>query len=291
MSDFDFAYRGQPLTTRYVRPDGTPRDIILGPHAARIELRRYVNDSYRLTYVSPTKRCSVKLDSYQGARVRKWMEVNGVGELITEYPTHIKRIALEAPAPQPAKLRYVAESTPGVPGPSSLRTGASPAPSWGQNINSDKQHPEGGNDMSNQRHLLNLLQENMTTCVVHFIDQPTREPGYTYKVHKDWKVEAGDHLVVDSPKSGLTVVKVQSVDKAPRIDTDASFTYKWALQKVDRAFYDRQVEKERLFLEQLAEVDVIHKREAMMEKATKALGEGTPARAAFDAAVQQLSAE
>lgn len=278
---------GDSLLVSYY--DGfTQRSMMLVPRAVRrIEVKVRPDGSGLLRYQSTSVNCEAFLNAGWIANIVRWMEVNNLGSVYQQ------GVVADQPPRPSSQLKVVRETqygaTPSQLSGSGLRTGASPDIAKPYYDNSNTTNPEGGNEMSNQRHLLNLLQEHMTTATVHFIGQSTTEPGYTYKVHKDWNVQPGDFLVVDSPKSGICVGKVAKVDKAPRIDTDASFTYKWAMQKVSRAFYDRQLEKEKLFLEQLAEVDVIHKREAMMEKATKALGEDTPARKAFDAAVKQLS--
>lgn len=142
---------------------------------------------------------------------------------------------------------------------------------------------------SKQRHLMALLQDTMTTVKVVFKQGESGQQHYTYKVQKAWNVKAGDELVVDSPRGGMVVVQVVSVDKTADLDENASFTYKWAVQKVDRTGYDAQMAREDLFLEQLAEVDREHKRQETLRKATETLGEHSDAGLAFKAAVKGLT--
>jgi hypothetical protein len=146
----------------------------------------------------------------------------------------------------------------------------------------------------NKKHqaLLNTLLENMTTVKVVFnaaTDQNLSAKSYTYKVPKHWGVKVHDALVVES--NGLQVVQVVGVDKQADIDPDADFAYKWAVQKVDRSGHEAQLKREQLFLEQLADVERIHRRVEVLDKATSALGVGTDAAKAFQAAVAGLTGE
>jgi hypothetical protein len=140
---------------------------------------------------------------------------------------------------------------------------------------------------SKQRHLMGLLQDMMTTAQVVFSGT---ERQYTYKVPKAWNLQAGQSVVVDSPHNGLTTAVVVSVDKTPRLDENASFVYKWAVQKVDRSWYDEQLAREQLFLEQLDEVERQHKRQETLRKANEVLGgDFSEASLAFKAAVAGLT--
>jgi hypothetical protein len=136
------------------------------------------------------------------------------------------------------------------------------------------------------RQLLALLQKNMATVRVSFTGGTSSEC-YTYKVPVDWNVQVKDQLVIDSPRNGMTVVLVVGVDKVPTFP-DESITYKWAVQKVDCTAYDGLVTKEEAFLERLAEIDLLHKRANMLQKAREALGSDTEAAQAFDAALAAL---
>ncbi len=138
-----------------------------------------------------------------------------------------------------------------------------------------------------QRALLAMLQDNMTTAQCLFAGSAQE---YTYKVDKAWDVKAGDSLVVKSPRTGLTVVQVVSVDKSSRIDeaNSAAINYTWAVSKVDLAGYEAQLLKEANFLEQLAEVDRLHKKLAMLTKVRETLGANEEATKAFAEAVKAL---
>lgn len=138
--------------------------------------------------------------------------------------------------------------------------------------------------------LLNTLLENVTTVQVKFQDGQTNgQAHYTYKVPTAWGVKADDELVVESPRSGMAVVKVVNVDKVPQLDADADFTYKWAVQKVDRSGYDAQLKREALFLEQLAEVERLSVRAETLAKVSTALQDKPDAAAAFQKAVFALN--
>lgn len=140
-----------------------------------------------------------------------------------------------------------------------------------------------------QRALLAMLQENMTTAQVVFFDPNGAHPKeYTYKVQKAWNLKEGDQLVVNSPSTGLVVVSVVSVDKSSRIDPDDGITYKWAVAVVDTSEYKATMAKEAAFLEQLTEIDRLHKKLAMLGKVKDALGVDTEASKAFDTALKQL---
>lgn len=71
---------------------------------------------------------------------------------------------------------------------------------------------------------------------VQFTGTPYRT--YTYK---SWELfMANDNAVVESPSSGLTVVKVVSCRKAED-PIAASSSYKWIVSKVDKKTYDEKV--------------------------------------------------
>lgn len=137
-----------------------------------------------------------------------------------------------------------------------------------------------------QRHLLALLQSGYTTIQVKFDNTPKT---YTYKAR--CHIEIGDRVIVDTPRNGLTLVEVVGIDKAPRIDIDADFTYKWIVQKVDRTDYDRIVEQEKAFMDTLQEIERVRQRDMLMQSFKDHLPEGSQARVMFDDAVNQLTLE
>ena len=148
----------------------------------------------------------------------------------------------------------------------------------------------------NQKHLLALLQSGYTTIEVVFNDSMqdrlgsgrTNTKAYTYKARLDDDIEVGDHVVVDSPSKGLTVVEVTAVHKTAKIDLDAPFTYKWIVQKVDRTRYDETKAKEDEFLETMMEVERVHERELLLAKFKDHLPEGSEARKLFENATQKV---
>lgn len=144
--------------------------------------------------------------------------------------------------------------------------------------------------MMNQSHLLSLLQNGFTTIDVVFESNmqdgfgsvKAQSKTYTYKADLKDNIQVGDKVIVDSPSKGLHVVTVVGVDKTPRIDVSAPFTYKWIVQKVDTARYDEMLKKEEEFLEAMAEVERAHQRQLLLEKFKNHLPEGSEARLLFD---------
>ena len=143
----------------------------------------------------------------------------------------------------------------------------------------------------NRKHLLSLLQSGYTTVEVVFHDS-MRGAGsskpYTYKARLDDNIVVGDHVVVDSPNTGLTVVKVTNVHKVAKIDLDAPFTYKWIVQKIDRTRYDEIKAEEVEFLDAMMEVERVHQRELSLNKFNAYLPEGSEARKLFESAAQKI---
>lgn len=114
-----------------------------------------------------------------------------------------------------------------------------------------------------RHHLLNLIQDNYTTIRVVFNDDTRR--GYTYKAPLAAGVVENDFVVVDSPHSGLVTARVIKVDERPKIDLDADYGYKWIVQKVDRTQYDETVDRERRFLQEMADIELQRAREKLLE--------------------------
>lgn len=101
----------------------------------------------------------------------------------------------------------------------------------------------------------------------------------------------GDHVIVDSPSKGFTVVKVVGVDPAPRIDLDVNWTYKWIVQKVDARWYTEQLEREQFVADTLVEVERRRQRDLLLTEFQNMLPEGTSARELFDATVLKLKTD
>jgi hypothetical protein len=135
--------------------------------------------------------------------------------------------------------------------------------------------------------LVALVQDDYTTAQVAFTTGTVSSKQYTYKVPTAWDVQAGDRLVVLAP-DGLAIVLVKNVDRVPKIDVDAGFTYKWAVQKVNMHEFTERNAKEQAFAERLAEVERIRQRDEVLENARKAYGPNTKARREFDKAVKDL---
>lgn len=84
---------------------------------------------------------------------------------------------------------------------------------------------------------VNLLRNDFQTVVVTFDESVnTHKKQYTYKLPKSITVAEGDKLLVlvrSRNPDAYKVVTVVSVDKAPKIDPEAQFTYKWAIGRLD----------------------------------------------------------
>ncbi len=161
------------------------------------------------------------------------------------------------------------------------------------------------------KHLLSLLQSGFTTIQVQFppdlvqgaapagIERHDRNSGittrhavpdakqYTYKI--EGSCEVGDTVIVDSPYSGLTCVKVVNVDDEPRIDLNAEFTYKWVVQRVDTSAYRERLDKEEAFLKQIEGVQRTAMRDQLLRQHAETFPVGSVAREEFDKAMNAFN--
>lgn len=152
----------------------------------------------------------------------------------------------------------------------------------------------------NHNHVLSLLQEQYTTINISFDNDMTDEDPpyrarnrgqqakrYTYKARLCDNIKAGDHVIVDTPHNGLTIVVVESIDPTPNINLSAPFPYKWIVQKVDRTVYDELVRREEAFRLALVEVERQKQREAVLKDINEHLPPDSEARKLFDAAISE----
>ncbi len=146
------------------------------------------------------------------------------------------------------------------------------------------------------RHLLALLQTGFTTIQVEFVEGEVKlnteqryiKKQYTYKARLDDNLVVDDYAVVMSPTRGLALVQVKQVDKVPKIDVDAPWTYKWIVQKVDLASYNAILAQEQQFEEAMLEVERTQQREALLKQYTEGFPEGSQARQLFENATSTL---
>jgi hypothetical protein len=80
------------------------------------------------------------------------------------------------------------------------------------------------------------------------------------------KLEVGDRVVVDTPRAGLTVVKVTAVDVG--WDIDANFNYKFIVSKVDMAQYEQLTQA----IEEVKDIIEAQRREAARKSMMEHLG-------------------
>lgn len=139
------------------------------------------------------------------------------------------------------------------------------------------------------KHLLSLLQNNFKTISVKFVQTDTdtfkRVREYTYKAPLDMELKEGDLALVMSPNTGISVVEVVTIHSTPKIDLDASFEYKWIVQKVDLTGYNARLKAEEDFKEVLLEIERTRQREILLQEFKNNLPEGSQARIMFDKAV------
>lgn len=129
----------------------------------------------------------------------------------------------------------------------------------------------------NNRHLMTLLQENYTTVEAIFTgdkDDAKSEhfKRYTYKIPLNAGYKENDFAVVMAPL-GLNVVLIVKIHPKPKIDLDADFTYKWLIQRIDLAEYEKRKEKEEAFLEMLVDIERTHQRNILLNKFQECLDE------------------
>lgn len=117
--------------------------------------------------------------------------------------------------------------------------------------------------------LISSLQDNVVLVECLFQGSSKR---YTYKVPADWEVVEGDHLVVDSPINGATLVEVDNVtDK--KVDLTSDFVYKWAICKVDRTGYNERITAEKEAAETLKELRRKNQQKKLLEELLGDMGE------------------
>ncbi len=87
-----------------------------------------------------------------------------------------------------------------------------------------------------------LLAQNPDFKFVKCSFGPTSNQLYTYKTLE--AVEAGQFVVVDTPKRGMQVVEVVKVCKLHEIKLNPLIDYRWLVQVIDRAKYDDVVNRE-----------------------------------------------
>lgn len=69
---------------------------------------------------------------------------------------------------------------------------------------------------------------------------------YTFKAEIDSGLQVGDYAVVHA-RNQLQIVKIVEIHQVPNIDKNATFEYKWVIQKIDfDNFKNRQNEQKKL---------------------------------------------
>jgi hypothetical protein len=160
-----------------------------------------------------------------------------------------------------------------------------------------------------QKHLYSLLDQSFTTVRAVFDHKRTtnvkaqRQPnpppfleyeyenerGYVYKVPRAWNVEPQDHLIVLTDNDGLKIVTVIHVDAEPDIDIDASYDYKWAVQKIDLTEFRSLTEREKEFSDTMLQIERVKQRESLVNSFRDSLPEGSEARKLFEQTTSTLA--
>lgn len=164
-----------------------------------------------------------------------------------------------------------------------------------------------------QKHLYSLLDTSYTTIGVTFssgsaAQRPTKAPqarmvreapweqdedyegqSYVYKAPLEFDIKLGDFVVVHNEARGYRVGKVCRVDAHPQIDIDASFDYKWIVQRIDVEGYDKRNEAERVFSDAMLQIERVRQREMMLKGFQDTLPDGSEARRLFDQTVGKLT--
>ena len=94
-----------------------------------------------------------------------------------------------------------------------------------------------------------LLSENENFKFVEVMFESSLKT-YTYKTLEP--IKKGDNVIVDSPRSGLTVVQVVGVKEFHEVSHEVPFQYKWIVSKVNTDAYKKAAALE---MEILAEIN------------------------------------
>lgn len=135
-----------------------------------------------------------------------------------------------------------------------------------------------------------LLIDDLELVSVRFKDVNGELKGklYSYKVAKEWECEPGDTLVVDSPFVGLTCVVIDEVKGPLTIDTNAPYSYKWAVCKVDLTEHKAQLAREEKFLKHIEEAQTVARKRQAIEALFEGV-EGVGARTSISDAIEELN--
>lgn len=91
---------------------------------------------------------------------------------------------------------------------------------------------------------------------------------YTFKAEIGSNFAVGDYAVVHA-RDELRIVKIVQVHDTPKIDINASFEYKWVIQKIDfTTFKERHSEQKRIDT-LLNALQIAERKEALLERLSK----------------------
>lgn len=116
-----------------------------------------------------------------------------------------------------------------------------------------------------------------------------RPKTYTYKATLDMGIAKGDKVIVDSPHSGLTIVEVVGVDESDLFEGD--FEYKWVVQRIDTAGYQKRIDTDEKAKQLLREADHMLAQKQALTEARSRYANVAGATEKFEAAERLLKGE
>ena len=130
-----------------------------------------------------------------------------------------------------------------------------------------KEEEKMESNKSNNRVLAAMLIDGIKTVECVFEGSDKR---YTYKTILDLKV--GDKVVVNAPGNNFKIIDVVKIDNAPKLDINASFSYKWIVQKIDTEQYEslnKAEEKLEAYLDKASYQNMVS---VLLDDTSKSLG-------------------
>lgn len=131
---------------------------------------------------------------------------------------------------------------------------------------------------------IHLLQQNYTTVSAVYLNEIEIEEilslaegeivsdyykAYTFKANLDLQLKVGDFAVVHS-RNALQVVQITQVDAQPNLDLNASFQYKWVVDKVNIQAFKQRMQEQKQFELLLKQLDYVEQQHQLVERLEQA---------------------
>lgn len=136
--------------------------------------------------------------------------------------------------------------------------------------------------MTNKRpNTAELLQSNYTTVSVAFNDDvavddllddtvtPAQGQRYTYKADLSLELQVGDFVVVHA-NHRLAIAQVVKVDDKPVINPNATYEYKWIVDKIDTAGFVKRLQEQDAIKALLAQLHMVEAQEQLKDRLERA---------------------